>query len=114
MSTTPLSSALLSKTTFPGKILRDRRIPCVLHSSKHWGGGGMRHVAYRFLALIAAVPAFGQAGGPGGIQGTVTDRSGAIVAGATVSAMNLATGVKTDRKTTDAGFFVLSLLPAGE
>src|SRR4051794_29934923 len=114
MSTTPLSSALLSKTSFLGKILRDRRIPCVLPSSKHWGGVGMRHVAYCFLALIAAVPAFGQAGGTGGIQGTVTDPSGAVIAGATVSAANLATGVKTDRKTTDAGFFVLSVLPAGE
>ena len=36
------------------------------------------------------------------------------MAGAAVTATNLTTGVETDRKTTDAGFFVLSLLPAGE
>ena len=74
----------------------------------------MRHVAHCFVLLIAAVPAFGQAGGTGSIQGTVTDPSGAVVAGAAVSATNLATGVRTERKTTEAGFFALSLLPAGE
>ena len=74
----------------------------------------MRHVAYCFALLLAAGSAFGQAGGTGTIQGTITDPSGAIVAGATVTATNLATGVRTDRKTTDAGFFVLSFLPAGE
>jgi hypothetical protein len=46
--------------------------------------------------------------------GTVTDPSGAIVAGASITATNLATGVRTERKTTDAGFFARSLLPAGE
>ena len=74
----------------------------------------MRHVAYCFALLLAAGSAFGQAGGTGTIQGTVTDPSGAVVAGATVTATNLATGVRTERKTTDAGFFVLSFLPAGE
>ena len=74
----------------------------------------MRHVAHCFVLLIAAVPAFGQAGGTGSIQGTVTDPSGAVVGGAAVSATNLATGVRTERKTTEAGFFALSLLPAGE
>jgi carboxypeptidase family protein/TonB-dependent receptor-like protein len=74
----------------------------------------MRHVAYCIAFLAAAGLAFGQAGGTGSIQGTVTDPSGAVVAGAAVSATNLATGVRTDRKTTDAGFFVLPLLPAGD
>jgi hypothetical protein len=74
----------------------------------------MRHVACCFALLFAAASAFGQAGGTGSIQGTVTDPSGAVVAGAAVSATNLATGVRTERKTTDAGFFVLSLLSPGE
>src|ERR1035437_5090824 len=78
------------------------------------GGVGMRHVTYCFALLVLAGSAFGQTGGTGSIQGTVTDPSGAIVAGAAVTASNLATGVRTERKTTDAGFFVLSLLPAGE
>src|SRR4051812_40450342 len=71
----------------------------------------MRHVAV-FLFTIVSV--FAQSGGTGTIQGTVTDPSGAVVTGASVSATNLKTGVRTERKTTDAGFFALSLLPAGE
>src|ERR1039457_5579608 len=74
----------------------------------------MRHVAYCFTWLLAAGLAFGQAGGTGTIQGTVTDPSGAVVGGAAVTASNLGTGIKTERQTTDAGFFVLSLLPPGE
>ena len=74
----------------------------------------MRHVTYCFALLLAAGSAFGQAGGTGSIQGTVTDPSGAVVGGAAVTASNLSTGVRTERKTTDAGFFVLSLLPPGE
>ncbi len=74
----------------------------------------MRHVAYCFALLLGASAAYGQAGGTGSIQGTITDPSGAVVAGAPVTATNLATGVRTERKTTDAGFFVLPFLPAGE
>src|SRR5450756_1772669 len=74
----------------------------------------MRYVAHCFALLLVASSAFGQSGGTGSIQGTVTDPSGAVVAGAAVTASNLATGVRTERKTTGAGFFVLSLLPAGE
>ena len=74
----------------------------------------MRHVAVFIGLLLLTGPAFGQAGGTGSIQGTVTDPSGAIVVDASVRATNLATGVRTDRKTSEAGVFVLSLLPAGE
>jgi len=74
----------------------------------------MRHLV-GFLAILAAAgPAFGQVGGTGTIQGTVSDPSGAVVANASVTATNVATGVPTERKTTEAGFYVLSLLPAGE
>lgn len=73
----------------------------------------MRHVVTCFALLVAAGAGFGQVGGTGTIQGTITDPSGAAVAGASVTATNAATGVPTGRKTTDAGFFVLPLLPAG-
>jgi hypothetical protein len=66
------------------------------------------------LALLAVSIATAQVGGSGAIQGTVTDPSGAVVAGASVTATNVETGVQTSRKTTDAGFFVLSPLPPGE
>ena len=74
----------------------------------------MRHVALCLALLVAAGSALAQVGGTGSIEGTVTDPLGAVVADATVAATNVATGVETARKTTDAGFFVLPLLTAGE
>ena len=74
----------------------------------------MRHVVFCLAVLLAAALAFGQAGGTGTIQGTVTDPSGAAVPAASVTAANLGTGIKTERKTTEAGFFAIQLLPAGE
>lgn len=71
----------------------------------------MRGVA---LLLFAASLVSAQVGGTGSIQGTVTDPAGAVVAGASVTAVNVATGVETARETTAAGFFVINLLPAGE
>jgi len=55
-----------------------------------------------------------QVAGSGTIQGTVTDPTGAVVAGATVTATNVETGVETTRKTTDAGLFVLTPLQPGQ
>ena len=74
----------------------------------------MRFFVLCSALLLAAALAFGQTGGTGTIQGTVTDPSGAAIPGASVTATNLGTGIKTDRKTTEAGFFALPLLPAGE
>src|ERR1039458_5932119 len=72
-------------------------------------------VKYFFLAaLLGVASATAQVGGTGTIQGTVTDPSGAVVTGASVSATNVATGAETARKTSDAGVFVLPLLSAGE
>jgi hypothetical protein len=75
----------------------------------------MRHVAICIALLLAfTVPALAQVAGTGSIQGTVTDPSGAAIAGASVTARNVATGVETARKSTDAGLFVLPLLIPGE
>jgi len=74
----------------------------------------MRHVALCFAFLIASAISFAQVGGTGSIEGTISDPSGAVVVGATVTAKNTATGVETTRSSTDAGVYVLPLLPAGE
>jgi hypothetical protein len=74
----------------------------------------MRHVFFCAVLSVSAGLGFAQVGGTGSIQGTVTDPSGALVTNAAVTATNVATGLETSRKTTDAGFFVLPLLPAGE
>src|SRR5882757_8690949 len=70
-------------------------------------------LVYSTILLTGTGIAVGQIGGSGSIQGTVADPSGAVVPQATVTAVNLATGVETVRQTTAAGFYVLSPLPAG-
>jgi hypothetical protein len=47
------------------------------------------------------------------ITGTVTDSTGAVVAGATVTAKNEATGVTQTQVTTDSGLYAFSSLPVG-
>ena len=90
-------------------------LPGPLSLSNQNDGRITMRVLYGLLAaLLAAATAAAQVGGSGTIQGTVTDPSGAVVAGATVIASNVETGVETSRKTTEAGFFVLSPLQAGE
>ncbi|HUI57871.1 MAG TPA: TonB-dependent receptor [Bryobacteraceae bacterium] len=74
----------------------------------------MRNLCFGLLLFVAAFSAVAQVGGTGTIQGTVTDPSGANVAGATVTAVNIATLVETARRTTEAGVYVISLLPAGQ
>ncbi len=64
-------------------------------------------------SLLAAPSASAQIGGSGSIQGTILDNSGGVVPGATVTAVNLATGVETARVTTGAGVYAVSPLPPG-
>lgn len=47
------------------------------------------------------------------ITGTVTDSTGAVVAGATVILKNEATGVTETQQTTDAGFYAFASVPVG-
>src|SRR5947208_14473909 len=47
------------------------------------------------------------------LQGTISDQSGAAVAGATVTATNQATGVSNNTQTNDSGFYRISGLPPG-
>ena len=70
----------------------------------------MRHVALCFALFAAVGSALAQVGGTGSIEGTVTDPSGAIVQGATVTAKNVATKIKPSAKRPMPGLFVLPLL----
>ena len=60
------------------------------------------------LALSAAAQTV-----TGSITGQVTDPSGALVSGATVTAENTATSVKTTAKTNGAGVYTIRFLPIG-
>ncbi|HKS66704.1 MAG TPA: carboxypeptidase-like regulatory domain-containing protein [Candidatus Acidoferrales bacterium] len=58
------------------------------------------------LITVSAVPAWGQATSTGTIVGTVTDNSGAVVAGATVTATDRATGDSRSTTTNDVGHYI--------
>ena len=62
----------------------------------------------------ASMPAAAQTGGTGSIQGTVFDPTGSAVPGATVTATNILTGVRTKAVTTNAGYYVIPLLKPGQ
>ena len=69
-------------------------------------------VAVVLLLAVCCGPIFGQAVNSGEIRGTVTDPSGAVMPGVSVSILNTQTGVKTDVVTNDAGIYdALSILP---
>lgn len=50
----------------------------------------------------------------GSVRGTVTDPSGAVVAGAMVTATNVATGITTDTVTDHSGLYNIQFLTIGE
>ena len=64
------------------------------------------------LLLAVGAPAFGQKI-TGDISGTITDNSGAVVKGATVTAVNNATGERREGVSSDSGFYRILELPPG-
>ena len=75
----------------------------------------MRNMFKLIMAVVClALAGFAQTSAINGdITGTVTDPSGAAVAGATVNASNIETGFKQSAKTTDRGLYRLTVLPLG-
>src|SRR6266705_743695 len=68
----------------------------------------------RLLALVLLLPALSSAQTvTGTLQGTVTDQSGGVLPGTTVSARNRDTGQMRETVTNDVGYYVLSFLPIG-
>ena len=65
------------------------------------------------VLLVLVIPAMAQLTGRGGITGTVTDSSGAVIPGATVTATNNATKITTTTTTTGAGSYDFVNLDAG-
>jgi hypothetical protein len=64
------------------------------------------------LALLYAIPSLAQVV-KGSISGTVTDPQGAVVSGATVKAINDATGATLATTTDSSGSFHFNLIPVG-
>ena len=77
---------------------------------------GLRELSLSLLVLLClalAPTAWAQTGGEGGIQGTVSDSTGAAVPSATVIAINVGTGISTKRQTTGAGLYTISPIIPG-
>lgn len=66
------------------------------------------------LFSLCAIPSASAQTVTGNITGTVTDPSGAIIPGATVTAKNVATGVETPATTNSAGAYTIRFLPIGQ
>jgi len=61
------------------------------------------------LAVLACPLLYSQASGS--FSGTVSDKAGAVVVGATVKVTSQGTGISRDAKTNDAGYYLIPLLP---
>src|SRR5438128_10091141 len=48
------------------------------------------------------------------VEGIVTDQTKAVIAGATVTLLNVKTGIRTVRKTSDTGLYLFDLVDPGE
>src|SRR5437879_1636456 len=78
----------------------------------------MKRLAYLLLAgvlllSLGSVKAFAQATASGTIQGTITDKSGAVVSGAQVVARSKATDTTRTATSNDTGYYRFELLPVG-
>src|SRR5215472_3017789 len=62
-----------------------------------------------FLAILMSQRLYGQA--TGSFSGTVTDKTGSVVAGADVTVTSQGTGVSRDAKTDNSGHYLIPLLP---
>src|ERR1051325_4978960 len=69
-------------------------------------------IAIVVFALLCAIPSMAQVV-KGSISGTVTDPQGAVVAGATVKAINDATGATLSTTSDNSGSFHFNLIPVG-
>jgi hypothetical protein len=70
-------------------------------------------IAWVALLLAFSLPVFGQGTATSSINGTVRDASGAVIPGAEVKILNVATNQTFDLLTNDSGLFVLSAIGAG-
>jgi Carboxypeptidase regulatory-like domain len=70
-------------------------------------------VVFLFALLFSTSLTFGQSASTGALSGTVTDPSGAVIANATVTATNIATGQTRTVTTDTSGVYKISLLPPG-
>lgn len=93
-----------------------------LFQSKQAGRGSMARMlrlaawscmALLFIAVMTPHGAMAQLAGKGAIAGTVTDTTGALIPGATVSALNTANGIAATTNSSSSGNYIFSDLDPG-
>src|SRR6185437_17086268 len=68
-----------------------------------------------FVFLVGFLPKLeAQIGGQGAISGTVQDNTGAVIPNASITAVNVNTGVRTTRVSSGSGYYLISPLIPGE
>jgi len=68
---------------------------------------------WTFIACFAVAPVFGQTGSAT-VQGTVSDPTGAVVPGAEVTMIQVATSIAQKTKTNEVGFYLFPATPIGD
>src|SRR5512146_1401917 len=62
---------------------------------------------------LACLPLSGQTAASGTLAGVVSDPSGAVIAGATITVVDSATGTKFNATSTSSGRYIFTTLPPG-
>jgi len=71
-------------------------------------------IRFVLLSIVVSFSSFALAQYGASLEGTVTDKSGAVVAGATVTVINQATGVRRNTVTGESGFYRIAGLAPGQ
>src|SRR5712692_3710692 len=93
--------------------LREGFRRCVRHGLEYTAtrvGVSMKRIGVSFLLMLGTLSAQSN---QAFVSGVVTDSQGAVIPGATISATNIATGVRTTATTNDTGFYAIPNLPVG-
>src|SRR5690349_20876554 len=72
-----------------------------------------RLIFLSLMIICAPLAAFSQQAATATLNGTITDQAGAVIAGTKITATQIATGVKRDAVSNEAGFYVFSNMTPG-
>src|SRR5690349_10720361 len=72
-----------------------------------------RLIFLSLMIICAPLAAFSQQAATATLNGTITDQAGAVIAGTKITATQIATGLKRDAVSNEAGFYVFSNMTPG-
>src|SRR5229473_1251235 len=91
-----------------------RRIPMITQPAEtKFGKASLTILLLGLGLLLVSSPLFAQVTASGALSGTVVDKNGAVIKGATVTATNKSSGQARTAATNDSGEYKIDLLPAG-